>query len=274
VVLRRRLDAELVRRGLVDTTEHAARAIEAGQVFVGGSPTFTAARLVSAQESLRLDAEAPRFVSRGGEKLAAALDRFALSVAGARALDAGASTGGFTDCLLRAGAAHVVAVDVARGQLAWSLRTDARVTVLERTNVRQLEPDRIGGRVDVAAVDLSFVSLVTVAPALARCCSERADVVALVKPQFEAGRARVGSGGVVRDPEVHRAVLRETRDGLAARGLIAIDAMPSPLRGADGNVEFLFHLRPAGAVPADALVDDAQLDACVDEAVASPGARR
>jgi 23S rRNA (cytidine1920-2'-O)/16S rRNA (cytidine1409-2'-O)-methyltransferase len=274
VVVRRRLDAELVRRGLVDTTEHAARAIEAGQVFVGGSPTFTAARLVSAQEALRLDADAPRFVSRGGEKLAAALDRFGLSVSGARALDAGASTGGFTDCLLRAGAAHVVAVDVARGQLAWSLRTDPRVTVLERTNVRLLTPEQIGGRVDVATVDLSFISLLTVAPALARCCTERADVVALVKPQFEAGRARVGAGGVVRDPDVHRSVLRETRDGLASRGLVAVDAMPSPLRGADGNAEFLFHLRPAGAVGVGAAIDDARLDACVDTAVASPGARR
>lgn len=279
MAVRRRLDAELVRRGLVDTAEHAARAIAAGQVFVGGSPTFTPARLVSAQEALRLRADGPRFVSRGGQKLAAALDGFALSVVGTRALDAGASTGGFTDCLLRAGAAHVVAVDVARGQLAWSLRTDPRVTLLERTNVRLLDPERIGGPVDIATVDLSFISLLTVAPALTRCCTERAEVVALVKPQFEAGRERVGAGGVVRDPAVHRAVLRETRDGLAARGLVAVDSMPSPLRGADGNVEFLFHLRPAaavgsGAVTTAALVDDARLDACVDTAVASPGARR
>jgi 23S rRNA (cytidine1920-2'-O)/16S rRNA (cytidine1409-2'-O)-methyltransferase len=274
VAVRRRLDAELVRRGLVDTTEHAARAIASGQVLVGGSPTFTAARLVSAQDALRLCTDPPRFVSRGGEKLAAALDRFAVTVTGARALDAGASTGGFTDCLLQSGAAHVVAVDVARGQLAWSLRNDPRVTVLERTNVRMLEPEQIGGRVDVATADLSFISLLTVAPALARCCTEAADLVALVKPQFEAGPARVGAGGVVRDPAVHRAVLRETRDALVARGLVAVDSMASPLRGAEGNAEFLFHLRQAGAFETGAAVDDAQLDACVDAALASPGARR
>jgi 23S rRNA (cytidine1920-2'-O)/16S rRNA (cytidine1409-2'-O)-methyltransferase len=274
VAVRRRLDAELVRRGLVDTTEHAARAIASGQVLVGGSPSFTPARLVTAQDALRVRPDAPRFVSRGGEKLAAALDRFSLSVVGARALDAGASTGGFTDCLLQAGAVHVVAVDVARGQLAWSLRTDPRVTLLERTNVRLLDPDRIGGRVDVATVDLSFISLLAVAPALKRCCTQRADVVALVKPEFEAGRADVGRGGVVRDPDVHREVLRETRDGLTARGLVAIDAMPSPLRGADGNVEFLFRLRNTEVVGAGAAVADTQLDACVDAATASPGAHR
>jgi 23S rRNA (cytidine1920-2'-O)/16S rRNA (cytidine1409-2'-O)-methyltransferase len=274
VAVRRRLDAELVRRGLVDTAEHAARAIESGRVLVGGSPTFTAARLVSAQDALGLRTDPPRFVSRGGEKLAAALDRFAVTVAGSRALDAGASTGGFTDCLLQAGAAHVVAVDVARGQLAWSLRNDPRVAVLERTNVRLLEPEQIGGRVDVATVDLSFISLLTVAPALTRCCTESADLVVLVKPQFEAGPTQVGPGGVVRDPAVHRAVLRETRDGLAARGLVAVDAMASPLRGAEGNAEFLFHLRPAGSVDTGAAVTDAQLDAFVDAVVASPGARR
>jgi 23S rRNA (cytidine1920-2'-O)/16S rRNA (cytidine1409-2'-O)-methyltransferase len=274
VAVRRRLDAELVRRGLVDSTEQAAHAIASGQVLVGGSPTFTAARLVGAEDAVTVRPDAPRFVSRGGDKLAAALDGFALSVSGARALDAGASTGGFTDCLLQAGAAHVVAVDVARGQLAWSLRTDPRVTVLERTNVRQLEPGQIGGPVDVAVVDLSFISLVTVAHALTRCCTPAACLVALVKPQFEAGRARVGPGGVVRDPHVHRAVLRETRAGLARHGLVVVDAMASPLRGADGNSEFLFHLRTTRAVAPSDAIDDAHLDACVDAALATPGARR
>jgi 23S rRNA (cytidine1920-2'-O)/16S rRNA (cytidine1409-2'-O)-methyltransferase len=257
---------------LADTTEHAAEAIASGQVLVGGSPAFTPARLVTAQEALRVRTDAPRFVSRGGDKLAAALDRFALSVVGVRALDAGASTGGFTDCLLQAGAAHVVAADVARGQLAWSLRTDPRVTLLERTNVRELDAARIGGPVDVATVDLSFISLLTVAPALLRCCTDGAHLVALVKPQFEAERADVPPGGVVRDPDVHRAVLHATTDGLAARGLVTVDAMPSPLRGADGNTEFLFHVRPAAA--AGGAIDAARLDACVDTAVASPGARR
>lgn len=269
MAVRRRLDAELVRRGLLDNLADAALAIEAGRVLVAGSPAFSTTRLVAPGEALHVVADAPRFVSRGGEKLAAALVGFDVDVRGRRALDAGASTGGFTDCLLQAGATEVVAVDVARGQLAWRLRDDPRVTLLERTNARDLDPASVGGEIDVVAADVSFVSLRTVAPALARCSRPDADFLLLVKPQFEAGRARVGEGGVVRDPDVHRAVLREVRDDLRARGLVAIDAMTSPLRGADGNVEFLFHCRRDG-VP----VDDAVLDACVDDAMAHPGARR
>ncbi|MEX1006731.1 MAG: SAM-dependent methyltransferase, partial [Acidimicrobiia bacterium] len=197
------------------------------------------------------------------------LDRFAIDVRGRRALDAGAAAGGFTDCLLDAGAAEVVAVDVGRGQFAWELRNDPRVTLLERTNVRGLDARAIAGAVGVVAADLSFISLVTVAPALARCSTADADLALLVKPQFEAGRGRVGEKGVVRDPGVHRAVLREVRDGLAAADLVAVAAMTSPLRGADGNVEFLFHCRKHG-VP----VDNGALDACVDDAVEHPRARR
>jgi 23S rRNA (cytidine1920-2'-O)/16S rRNA (cytidine1409-2'-O)-methyltransferase len=233
--------------------------------------------MVEAGEPIHVTGDAPRFVSRGGEKLAAALERFAIDARGRRALDAGAATGGFTDCLLQAGAAEVVAVDVGRGQLAWGLRNDPRVRLLERTNVRGLEAADIAGAVDVVAVDLSFISLVSVAPAVARCSTVDADVVLLVKPQFEAGRARVGEGGIVRDPEVHRAVLREVRDGLGAAELVVLAAMPSPLRGADGNVEFLFHCRKTGSVPereSGIRVDDGALDACVDEAVERPGARR
>ncbi|MGH9033598.1 MAG: TlyA family RNA methyltransferase, partial [Acidimicrobiia bacterium] len=181
--------------------------------------------------------------SRGGEKLAAALDRFRLDVTGCRALDAGASTGGFTDCLLQAGAAHVFAVDVGRGQLAWRLRRDERVTVLERTNVRTLEPVTLDGPVDFVTADLSFISLLAVAPALARCAGPDAEVVLLVKPQFEAGRTLVGKGGIVRDAGVHRRVLRDVTTGLATAGLIAVQLMPSPRRGARGNVEFLVHCR-------------------------------
>ncbi|HEY4397561.1 MAG TPA: TlyA family RNA methyltransferase, partial [Acidimicrobiia bacterium] len=194
--------------------------------------------------------------------LAAALDAFHVEVTGRRALDAGASTGGFTYCLLQAGASHVVAVDVGRGQLAWSLRTDSRVTVVERTNVRNLTPEDIGGRVDLCTADLSFISLTVCAPALARCVTADADLVLLVKPQFEAGRGDVGKGGVVRDASVHRSVLRRVRDGLAAAGVNAVAVMPSPLRGADGNIEFFFHARTDGA---RALGDDA-LDAAVDHA--------
>ncbi len=260
--MRRRLDAELVRRGLTASRQRALEEIGAGRVLVGGLPARSAARRVAADESIRVSGEGPRFVSRGGEKLAAALDHFDVDVTDRRALDAGASTGGFTDCLLQAGAAHVVAVDVGRGQLAWSLRTDPRVTVLERTNVRHLTPDDIGGRVDLCTADLSFISLTVCAPALARCVTPDADLVLLVKPQFEAGRRDVGKGGVVRDASVHRSVLRRVRDGLAAAGIDAVSAMPSPLRGADGNVEFFFHARTDG----DRAIGDDALDVVVDRA--------
>jgi 23S rRNA (cytidine1920-2'-O)/16S rRNA (cytidine1409-2'-O)-methyltransferase len=260
VTVRRRLDAELVRRGLLGSRRQAVEAISAGRVLVGGSPAPAPARLVAADEAIQVQGDPPRFVSRGGEKLAAALDRFAVDVRGLRALDAGASTGGFTDCLLQAGAVHVDAVDVGRGQLAWSLRDDPRVTVRERTNIRHLEVADLGGPVDVTVADLSFISLVTVAAALKRCTKADGDLVLLVKPQFEAGRTRIGKGGVVRDPSVHRAVLHEVRDGLRAAGLHVIDVMESPLRGADGNVEFLVHADTQG--PA---VDDARLDAAVPD---------
>jgi 23S rRNA (cytidine1920-2'-O)/16S rRNA (cytidine1409-2'-O)-methyltransferase len=258
---RRRLDAELVRRGLLGSRSQAVEAISAGRVLVAGSRADAPARLVDPAESIQLQGQPPRYVSRGGDKLAAALDRFAVGVEGVRALDLGASTGGFTDCLLQAGAASVVAVDVGRGQLAWSLRTDARVTVVERTNARNLEAAQIGGAVDLVVADLSFISLRTVAPALVRCTTAHADLVLLVKPQFEAGRARVGKGGIVRDPDVHRAVLHEVTDGLATAGVIVTDIMVSPLRGADGNVEFLARARRAGVI-----LTAAALDACVAEA--------
>src|SRR5687767_3422228 len=189
--MRRRLDAELVRRGLVTSRSRAADAIHSGRVLVGGAPAMTPARQVSAAEAITVTGPPPRFVSRGGDKLAGALTRFGIDVNGRRALDAGASTGGFTDCLLQAGAARVYAVDVGRGQLAWTLRNDPRVTLLERTNVRTLPPEMIDGPVDLVVADLSFISLVTVAPALVRCGAPGADYVLLVKPQFEAGRARV-----------------------------------------------------------------------------------
>jgi len=257
--VRRRLDAELVRRGLSASRQRALEAIDAGHVLVGGLPARSAARRVTADEPITIRGDGPRFVSRGGEKLAVALDYFDLDVTGRRVLDAGASTGGFTDCLLQRGAGHVVAVDVGRGQLAWSLRTDPRVTVLERTNVRQLTPEHLGGPAELCVADLSFISLSLCAPALARCTTGDADLVLLVKPQFEAGRAQVGKGGVVRDPSVHRAVLHRVRNDMARAGVRAVAATPSPLRGADGNIEFFFHCRKDGAAP----VGDDALDAVV-----------
>ena len=254
---RRRLDVELVRRGLVPSRARAQEAIAAGQVLVGGAPANTPARQVAAGEPVVvLPAEPEEFVSRGGHKLAAGLDAFALDVRGCRAADVGASTGGFTDCLLQRGAAHVYAIDVGRGQLAWSLRQDPRVTVMERTNVRDLDAGSLEPQPDVCVVDVSFISLRTVAPNLLLIASPEAEFVLLVKPQFEAGRARLGRGGIVRDPEVHAAVLREVVAALADTGLGVRAVIPSHLRGADGNVEFLAHgLRAAATVTAAALLD-------------------
>jgi 23S rRNA (cytidine1920-2'-O)/16S rRNA (cytidine1409-2'-O)-methyltransferase len=247
--LRRRLDVELVRRGLAPTRTRAADAIAAGRVSVRGLPATTAARQVDAAEPIVV-ADEPNgavYVSRGGTKLAAALDEFAIDVTGAHAVDVGASTGGFTDCLLQRGATHVVAIDVGRGQLAWSLRTDPRVTIMERTNVRELDVDALDAPAGVCVADLSFISLRTVAPNLLALTTPDAEYVLLVKPQFEAGRARLGKGGIVRDPAVHEAVLREVVAGLDVQGLGATALAVSPLRGADGNVEFFVRARRGGA---------------------------
>jgi 23S rRNA (cytidine1920-2'-O)/16S rRNA (cytidine1409-2'-O)-methyltransferase len=260
--VRRRLDVELVRRGLVTSRSRAAEAVESGRVMVGGAPTRSVARQVSEQEAIVLSGAPPRFVSRGGDKLDAALERFAVEVRDLRVLDAGASTGGFTHCLLERGAATVVAVDVGRGQLDWSLRQDDRVVLFERTNLRALELADIGAEACAAAVaDLSFISLTLVAPALNRLTTPSAELVLLVKPQFEAGRARVGRGGIVREPKIHRQVLDDVMRGLAEANLGVIAAMPSPLKGSAGNVEFLVHARKG-----EPTVSAAELDAVVAEA--------
>ena len=264
--MRRRLDLELVRRGLTDSRARAKEAIEAGLVLVSGARADRAGRLVSPDEPVHLEAPPSRFVSRGGEKLDAALDRFAVDVAGRRALDAGASTGGFTDCLLQRGAEEVVAVDVGTAQLAWSLRNDPRVTVRERCNVRHLTLADLGERpVDLVVADLSFISLRLVAPALAGVAREGADAVFLIKPQFEAGRSQVRRGGLVTDPAVHRSVLEEVVISLAGDGLTPLAVMPSPLRGASGNIEFLGHFRVCGG-PCGPALDPAVLGAAVEEA--------
>ncbi|MBM3672866.1 MAG: TlyA family RNA methyltransferase [Actinobacteria bacterium] len=252
---RHRLDAELVRRGLVASRARATEVIAAGRVVVGGAPATSAARRVSTAESISVEGPPPPFVSRGGKKLAHALDAFALDVNGKRCLDAGASTGGFTDCLLQHGATRVYSVDVGRGQLAWSLRQDPRVQVLERTNVRTLEPDQIDGFVPIAVADLSFISLLTVAPALVRCIATDGELVLLLKPQFEAGRSRIGRKGVITDPQVHAEVLLEVTTGLVEQGIVTVDIVESPLLGAEGNREFLLHGRRDGAVvPTDRLL--------------------
>lgn len=215
--------------------------------MVGGAPATNASRLVAPDEAVAVLAPPSRFVGRGGEKLAAALDRFGIELHGRRVLDAGSSTGGFTDCALQAGAASVVAVDVGRGQLHQRLLTDQRVEVHERTNVRHLASGDVGPLADVVVADLSFISLLTVLDALLGLARPGADLVWLVKPQFEAARHEVtASRGVITDPAVWNRVLSAVCGALGERGAAIMGLMSSPLRGADGNVEFLVHARAPG----------------------------
>ncbi|WP_181766418.1 TlyA family RNA methyltransferase [Streptomyces albidus (ex Kaewkla and Franco 2022)] len=253
---RRRLDAELVRRKLARSREHASQLIAAGRVTVGGNTAAKSATQVetSAAVVVRPDDADPEYVSRGGHKLAGALAAFVprgLRIEGRRALDAGASTGGFTDVLLRAGAAEAVAVDVGYGQLAWSLQSDDRVTVKDRKNVRELTLDDLDGKpVDIVVGDLSFIPLGLVLPALVRCAATDADLVLMVKPQFEVGRERLGSGGVVRSAELRAGAVRTVAGQAAALGLGALGVTASPLPGPSGNVEYFLWLR-AGAPEID-----------------------
>ena len=254
---RARLDAELVRRGLARSREQAAELIAAGRVTVGGEPAAKAATQVTRDAPIAVtdDHDDPGYVSRGGHKLTGALAVFGdLTVAGREALDAGASTGGFTDVLLRAGAAHVTAADVGYGQLAWSLQTDPRVTVLDRVNVRSLRPEEVAGPdgrpPDLVVADLSFISLALVLPALAGAVALEADFVLLVKPQFEVGKGRVGVGGVVRDPGLRGEAVRSVAGAAAELGLGVRGVTASPLPGPAGNVEYFVWLR-RGAPPLD-----------------------
>lgn len=242
---KQRLDTLLVARGLAESRERARSLIMAGEVLVDDKPVTKPGTLVAGDANVRVRETLP-YVSRGGLKLEAALDAFGLDPAGMVAVDVGASTGGFTDCLLRRGAAHVVAVDVGYGQLAWKLRADPRVTVLERTNVRHLQALPDGRLADLAVVDVSFIGLRLVLPAVARFLAPGGRIVALIKPQFEAGRGRVGKGGVVRDPEVHRQVLAEVLNWAVAQGWAVEGLIRSPITGPKGNVEFLCLLRPQG----------------------------
>jgi 23S rRNA (cytidine1920-2'-O)/16S rRNA (cytidine1409-2'-O)-methyltransferase len=242
-VARRRLDAELVRRGMAATRTEAQAAVREGKVTVSGRLAEKPSTLVDAADPVELAAPPRRFVSRGGEKLDAALDRFGVDPSGRSCLDAGASTGGFTDCLLQRGAGHVVAMDVGYGQLAWSLRSDPRVTVLERTNVRELTPAHLPYAPDLVVADLSFISLRLALPALAAVAADGADLILLVKPQFEAGRDDVGRGGVVRDDAVWRRVIGDVVAACQDAGAEVLGVMASPLPGPAGNVEFPLHAR-------------------------------
>lgn len=238
----RRLDAELVRRGLVGSRAAASRAIEEGQVTVKGMPVTRPATLVPPGAGIALVRDAARFVSRGGEKLDGALLDLGVEVAGKRWLDAGASTGGFTDRLLQGGAVAVAAVDVGYGQLDWRLRNDERVVVLERTNARGLTSGSLPWRPDGVVADLSFISLTLVLPALAEAAAPDADFVVLVKPQFEVGRAAVGRGGVVRDPALWRMAMERVVGIANDLSLGLTGATASRLPGPAGNREFFLHL--------------------------------
>jgi 23S rRNA (cytidine1920-2'-O)/16S rRNA (cytidine1409-2'-O)-methyltransferase len=245
---RARLDAELVRRGLARSRDHAAELIAQRRVRVGGVTATKPATGIDAGIPLLVqgDDNEPTWVSRGARKLLGALDGLIAggpAVLGRRCLDAGASTGGFTDVLLHRGAREVVAVDVGYGQLAWSLRTDRRVQVLDRTNVRALQPEYIGGAVDLTVADLSFISLRLVLPALIACTASDGDLLPMVKPQFEVGRERVGAGGVVRDPLLRAQAMLEVLAVASDLGLGLVDAVASPLPGPSGNVEYFLWLR-------------------------------
>lgn len=222
----------------------ALAVIDAHRVLVNGAPAWKAARLVDPGDDVIVDAEPPRYVSRGGRKLEAALGEFDLAVGGLRVLDAGASTGGFTDCLLQHGAAEVVAVDVGHGQLHPRIRTDPRVQVFERCNVRSLQADDIGGPVDAVVADLSFISLTLVVPALVGVARPGAHLVLLVKPQFEVGRREASRGrGVITDPELHAQACEAVERALVAAGAEVLGRIASPVAGADGNREFFVHAR-------------------------------
>jgi 23S rRNA (cytidine1920-2'-O)/16S rRNA (cytidine1409-2'-O)-methyltransferase len=245
---RRRLDAELVRRGLARSREQAHDLISSGRVTVSGAQARKPATQVGTDSAIlvRDDGEGPQYASRGGLKLAGALEVFrplGFSAGGRRCLDAGASTGGFTDVLLRAGASRVIAVDVGYGQLAWDLRSDPRVEVLDRTNVRHLTPELVGGPVDVVVADLSFISLTVVIPALAGLITPAGDLIVLVKPQFEVGRTRVGSGGVVRSAELRAGAVRTVARAALEAGLGVREVVASQLAGRSGNVEYFLWLR-------------------------------
>jgi 23S rRNA (cytidine1920-2'-O)/16S rRNA (cytidine1409-2'-O)-methyltransferase len=265
VTRRARVDAELVRRGLARSRQQAAELIGAGRVTIDGMPAAKPATAIAVSATLTVERDDERtWVSRGAHKLIGALDAFGLSVDNRRCLDAGASTGGFTEVLLDRGAREVVAVDVGYGQLAWSLRNDPRVIVLERTNVRELTADTIGGPVDIVVADLSFISLATVLPALTSCASDDADIVPMVKPQFEVGKDRVGAGGVVSDPQLRvDAVLAVAR---RAAGLQwqTVGVTASPLPGPSGNVEYFLRLRARAESP----LEGDRLEQAVHHAVA------
>lgn len=256
--MRTRLDAELVRRGLARSREHAVDLIESRSILVRGIPASKPATQVDAETSITLAGARSDYVSRGGHKLAGALDALPeILVEGKVALDAGASTGGFTDVLLKRGASKVIAVDVGYGQLAWELRQDPRVEIHDRTNVRNLSREIIQDSADIVVADLSFISLALVIPALAAVSKPDADFLIMVKPQFEVGREKLGAGGVVRDPQLRKNAVLEVAKSAHEMGLGTLGVVASPLPGPSGNVEYFLWLRRGAAMISDSAIDEA-----------------
>ena len=247
---RRRADVVLAERGFFASREQARAAVLAGEVRVDGQPLHKAGAPIEETAAIEV-VRRPRYVSRGGEKLAGALWAFDVEVSGKRAIDVGASTGGFTDCLLQAGARSVTALDVGYGQLAWSLRSDERVTVIERTNVRTADPQELGAPYDVVVCDVSFVSLEKVLQALLGFMDAEGVLLALVKPQFEAGKGRVGKRGVIRDPAVHEEVLERVAALMSEAGLVVRGLTWSPLKGPEGNIEFWVYAARTGVAASE-----------------------
>lgn len=256
--MRTRLDAEMVRRGLARSRDHAVDLIESRSVLVGGIPASKPATQVDAETSILLAGERNDYVSRGGHKLAGALDTFTeITVEGRTCLDAGASTGGFTDVLLKRGARKVIAVDVGYGQLAWELRQDPRVEIHDRTNIRTLSTDQISEPADLVVADLSFISLTLVIPALVSVSKPSADFLIMVKPQFEVGRESLGAGGVVREPTLRKSAVGDVANSAYDMGLGTLGVVASPLPGPSGNVEYFLWLRRGAPVISDHDLDRA-----------------
>ena len=238
-----RLDKLLVERGLVESRAQAHALILAGQVLVAEQRTDKPGQMIDPSLAIRIKGAVSRYVGRGGLKLESALREFRIDPTEKTCVDVGASTGGFTDCLLQHGARCVWAIDVGHNQLAWKIRQDPRVVVIEGQNARILDPGQFPALFEIATVDVSFISLAKILPALAACLADGADAIPLVKPQFEVGRGQVGKRGVVADPVKHRRVLEEIAAVAGAAGLLPVDVTESPIRGAEGNREFFFHLR-------------------------------
>ena len=261
-----RLDVLLVERGLAASRERARTMIMEGRVLVDGKKVEKAGTGVKPEAELRLLGEEMPYVSRGGLKLEKALRAFSISLAGKTMADIGASTGGFTDCALQNGAARVYAIDVGYGQLAWKLRTDARVKNMERTNIRHVTPEALGELVDFASIDVAFISLAKVLPAVRSLLKPQGEVAALIKPQFEAGRENVGKKGVVRDPHVHENVIRDVFRAAQEAGFCIRALSYSPVKGPEGNIEYLMHLVGTGEESAASGVSQEEIVAVVAKA--------